>query len=125
MRIPPQKVIYIDYSLSDPVLSDTELLIDRKNFGLLLQKMALRRPLLNLAAAQSLEDAELDAEQLDRHFLPRGDPFELPDHQFVKLYRLTKDLVDNIIDRVRKFHPQRRMAPIDVSTKVSTQKHNV
>ena len=100
-------------------------MVDRKNFVFLLQKMALCWPLLNLAAAHLLEDAELDAEQPDRHFLPRGDPFELPDHQFVKLYCLNKDLVDNIIDRVSEFHPQRRMSPIDVSTKVSTQKHNI
>ena len=42
--------------------------------------MALWRPLLNLAATQLLEDTELDAEQPDRHFFPRGDPFEMPDH---------------------------------------------
>ena len=103
--------------MSDPLLSEPELLIERKNFVLLLQKMALWRPLLNVAAAQLLGDAELDAEQPDCHLLPRGDPFELPDHQFVKLYRLNKDLVDNIIDRVNEFHSQRRMSPIDVSTK--------
>ena len=84
--------------------------------------MALSRPLLNLATAQLLNDAELDAKQLDRHFLPRSDPFELHDHQFVKLYRLNKDLVDNIIDRVSEFHPQRRISHINVSAKVSTQK---
>ena len=83
--------------------------------------MALWRPLLNLAAAQLLKDAELDAEpQDDRHFHPRGDRVELPDHQVVKLYRLNKDLVDNIIDRVVEFHPQRRMSP-----KLSPQKHNI
>ena len=83
-------------------------------------------PLLNLAATQLHEDAELYAGQRsDRHFLPRGGPFELPDHQFVKLYHLNKDLVDNIIDRVNEFHPQRRMSSIDVSTKVGPQKHNV
>ena len=99
------------------------MLIERKNFVLLLQKMALWRPLLSLTAAQLLEDAELDAEQPYRHFLPRGDPFELPDHQFVKLYRLNKDLADNIIVRVNEFHPQQRKSPIDVSTKISPQKH--
>ena len=91
--------------MSDPLLSDTESLIERKNFVLLLQKMALWKPLLNLAAAQLLEDAELDAEEPNHHFLPRGDPFELPDHQFVKLYRLNKGLVDNIIDRVNGGSP--------------------
>ena len=65
--------------------------------------MALWRPLLNLAAAQLLKDAELDAKQPDCHFLPRGDSFDLPDHQFVKLYRLNKDLVDNIMIESKSF----------------------
>ena len=89
--------------MSDPLLSDTELLIECENFVLFLQKMALWRPLLNLVVAQLLEDAELDAEQLHRQFLPRGDPFELPHHQFIKLYRLNKDLVGNTIDSAFNF----------------------
>ena len=70
VRIPLQKDTYINYNLSNPLLSDTALLIERKNFVLLLQKMAFWRPLLNLAATQLLEDAELDVEQPDHHFLP-------------------------------------------------------
>ncbi|XP_051175804.1 putative nuclease HARBI1, partial [Leptopilina boulardi] len=78
------------------------------------------RPFANVLVADFLRDVERDAEFARQEFRRPLDPFELPDHQFVQIYRLNKEMVDNIIDGMENFVPQRRVSAIDVSTKVLT-----
>jgi len=55
-----------------------------------------------------------------RRFNIREDPFELSDQQFIKLFRLNKATVINLIEIVKSnLIPQRRISAIDSTTKVN------
>lgn len=68
-----------------------------------------------------MEDAE-DAEEfynIRRDVLPRTNPFNLSDEKFIKLFRLTKPLCENLINIVRPFiHEPPRRSTLTVQTKV-------
>nr|CAI5829502.1 unnamed protein product [Callosobruchus analis]CAI5831382.1 unnamed protein product [Callosobruchus analis] len=54
--------------------------------------------LINLGAIEALEQAELLASRPVRQIPSWSDPYELSDNAFIKLYRLTKPMTENLID---------------------------
>jgi hypothetical protein len=66
-----------------------------------------------------VRDAELQVAQIRRPFHARDDPFDLSDRQFMGKYRLSKAMVDDLIDIVeeRSVAPSRSSA-LDSSVKV-------
>jgi hypothetical protein len=58
---------------------------------------------VDLIAAFVLEEAELLADRRNRQFRTREDPFSLPDHHFVKLFRLDKDTAMDLIGIVDQY----------------------
>lgn len=73
----------------------------------------------NAIIADFIMEVDRDAEFRRQQFRQPLDPFELPDHQFVQIYRLKKDMVDNVVNRMEDFLPQKRVGSIDLSTKVN------
>ncbi len=73
-----------------------------------------------LAAIRNLEDAEYRASDYNRRFFDKYDPFELSDKTFVRLFRLNKVMVDDLIDRLDPFLLQpSRSSALDSVTKVN------
>lgn len=72
----------------------------------------------NIIAANMLAEVEAYAERNARHFRTREDPFELPERQFLKLYRLDKRTVDNIVDIVEQYPHPTRSSALDASVQV-------
>ena len=56
--------------------------------------------LLNIL--ETLEEAE-DMTMTTRSFSIRKDAFELPDRKFIKIFRLSKSMVDGIVDRINPY----------------------
>lgn len=56
----------------------------------------------------NIEEAQLDAELPPLNYNRRQDPFLLPDRQFRRIFRLTKELVENIIILVTPYMVQPR-----------------
>ena len=79
---------------------------------------------------QNLNEAEVAYNRPRRQFLHSEDPFNLADNRFKKLFRLTKDSVREVIERVRPYIPApTRESALSVETKVSCsvllkKKHN-
>ncbi|KAJ8926658.1 hypothetical protein NQ314_020960 [Rhamnusium bicolor] len=81
--------------------------------------MAALNEIAQLAAIEALENAENLPQR--RRLLPR-EPFdELQEHQFVKLYRLTKEAASNLIDTLQP-HMQApsRLSDLSIERKVLT-----
>lgn len=76
--------------------------------------------IVNIVGADMLAEAERYVERNGRHFRTREDPFELPERQFIKLFRLDKRTVDNIIDIVEQYHHPTRSSALDASVQVSS-----
>lgn len=72
-----------------------------------------------LAAIRNLEDAEYREMDYNRRFFDKYDPFELSDKTFVRLFRLNKVMVDELVDRLDPFLVQQsRSSALDSVTKV-------
>lgn len=68
----------------------------------------------------NIEEAQLDAELPPLNYNRRQDPFLLPDRQFRRIFRLTKELVENIIILVTPYMVQpRRNSALSPQLKVS------
>ncbi|KAJ8914147.1 hypothetical protein NQ315_016225 [Exocentrus adspersus] len=84
--------------------------------------MALEQ-LAYLAAIEALENAENAVENVarQRQFIPL-EPFEdLPDHQFIKIYRLDKDTATHVIDLLQPYMvAPRRISDLSIERKVLT-----
>lgn len=84
--------------------------------------MAKFDDLVHLATIRALETAEIlyndnenaRARQVTDH------PFELPDNKFIKIFRLNKNMVDSLIERLDPYItlPNRISSAIDAETKV-------
>ncbi|KYQ47521.1 Putative nuclease HARBI1 [Trachymyrmex zeteki] len=75
---------------------------------------------LNVPIINALQNAEI-AEQRRRIFHIRDDPFELPNEQFITLFRLSKAAARYLIELVEPhLTPQTRISSIDPTTKVIT-----
>lgn len=73
-----------------------------------------------LAAIRNLEEAEYRQMDYNRRFFDKYDPFELSDKAFVRLFRLNKSMVDELIDRLDPFLVQpTRASALDSVTKVT------
>ncbi|KAF2901644.1 hypothetical protein ILUMI_04539 [Ignelater luminosus] len=69
----------------------------------------------------ALGDIEEAANRPPRRFQRRESAFDLPDHRFVKMFRLTKPLVRELIETLQLFIvPPSRTSALDVETKVLT-----
>lgn len=69
--------------------------------------------LINQAIAlNELEAAEIAAERNPRRIFDERDPFELNDNRFIKIFRLSKNVVNEFIDDVQPFmqEPSRKSA---------------
>ncbi|KAJ8910058.1 hypothetical protein NQ315_013313 [Exocentrus adspersus] len=68
---------------------------------------------------QDLEEAEIQANEGNRQKLNPRDPFvELDDDQFIKIFRLSKDLCRFVIESVTPFmSPKRRNTDLSISTR--------
>ena len=72
-----------------------------------------------LFAWDLINEALLHDERGDRTFHERLDPFELPDRQFVKLFRLNKQTTEALVDVISEYIPDAtRASALDVTTKV-------
>lgn len=72
-----------------------------------------------LAAIRNLEDAEYREMDYNRRFYDKYDPFELSDKKFVRLFRLNKNIVDELVDRLGPFLVQpSRTSALNSVTKV-------
>lgn len=74
----------------------------------------------DMIAEQIFDDVDDAQEQVERRFLEKRNPFELSNVQFVKMFRLTKQLVRYLIELLTPLliQPSRRSA-LTVETKVS------
>ena len=77
------------------------------------------RNIFNAEVIDMVRDAELQVAQIRRPFHARDDPFDLSDRQFMGKYRLSKAMVDDLINIVeeRSVAPSRSSA-LDFSVKV-------
>lgn len=75
--------------------------------------------IINIMAMSNLEEAEILASQPDRQFHIRDDPFNLSDNAFVREYRLSKVMVNKLIDYLQPLMviPTRSLA-LDVKVNV-------
>lgn len=83
--------------------------------------MDLGRPFANIVIGDFLRDMENDAEYPNRPLTRPQDAFELSDHKFIQIYRVNKDMADNIIEKMEELYPQKRRSAIDATTKVIIQ----
>ena len=60
------------------------------------------RNILNAEVIDMVRDAEVQAMHIRRPFNARDDPFDLSDRQFMSRYRLSKAMVDDLINIVWK-----------------------
>lgn len=66
-----------------------------------------------------LEAAEIAAERNPRHIFQKRDPFELSDDKFIKIFRLSKNLVNEFIDDIQPFMQQpSRKSALSIQRKV-------
>ncbi|KAF2900444.1 hypothetical protein ILUMI_05739 [Ignelater luminosus] len=76
---------------------------------------------VQFVAIDALGDIEEAANHPPRRFQQRKSAFDLPDHRFVKMFRLTKSLVRELIETLQPFIvPPSRTSALDVETKVLT-----
>ena len=69
---------------------------------------------------------DVENQEINRHFrarrriFRRNDAFQLPDHQFIKLFRLNKNTTRELINLVEPhLPPQTRRSALDTTTSVS------
>lgn len=76
--------------------------------------------ILNDILQEDLEDA-VEQMEIRRDVLPQRDPFLLSDQKFIKLFRVSKDLCQEIVEMLTPYivAPTRTSA-LTVSTKVGT-----
>lgn len=77
---------------------------------------------LNLMAIIDLEEAEILVEnQPNRIFHARDDPFvSLTDHEFIREYRLSKEMVEELINLLQPFMiAETRKSGLSIKVKVS------
>lgn len=66
-----------------------------------------------------LENAEIAAERNPRRIFHERDPFELSNNKFIKIFRLSKNLVNEFIDDVEPFMQQpSRKSSLSIQRKV-------
>lgn len=84
--------------------------------------MAVFNGLANVAAIEVLEEAEILARGHRRHRRLIVDPFEeLTDSQFIKMYRLSKPMVEEVVHLVEPYiDPPLTVSGLSVTTKVCT-----
>lgn len=71
----------------------------------------------NLIALQMRNEAIEHDERGNRIFYDRQDAFDLSDRQFIKMFRLNKEVTANLIDVAERYIPgQSRASSLDVST---------
>jgi hypothetical protein len=77
----------------------------------------------NVIALAALEECEhLNTEHRERYIA--ADAFELSDRKFVKIFRLKKNMVETLIERLEDFmNPVKRSSDLDVDIKVSKIHH--
>jgi hypothetical protein len=77
----------------------------------------------NVIALAALEECEhLNMEYRER--FNAADAFELSDRKFVKIFRLKKNMVETLIERLEDFmNPVKRSSDLDVDIKVSKVHH--
>ncbi|KAF2890356.1 hypothetical protein ILUMI_15818 [Ignelater luminosus] len=76
---------------------------------------------VQFVAIDVLGDIKEAANRPPRRFQRRESAFNLPDHRFVKMFRLTKPLVRELIETLQPFIvPPNRTSALDVETKVLT-----
>lgn len=81
--------------------------------------MELLRYLIDINSINVLQNME-SLQDYRRILHNRNDPFEMRDTEFIKQFRLNKDLVQNVIDIADEFSdPISRKSEIDVETKVN------
>lgn len=73
--------------------------------------------LINLEAVRLLEEVEVRARER-RLFNERKDPFELSDKEFIRLYRVNKRIMENVIDIVSEYIGERRLSALGATTQV-------
>lgn len=74
--------------------------------------------LMNLEAVRLLEEVEIRARER-RVFNARKDPFQLADKEFIRLYRINKRIMENVIDIVSEFiDAPRRISALEATTQV-------
>lgn len=73
-----------------------------------------------LIVLNELEAAEFNVERRPRRFFNESNPFiELSDKKFIKLFRLSKNAVNEFIDDVKPFmQPQTRKSSLSIQRKV-------
>lgn len=72
---------------------------------------------LDIINAMELEEANLENK---RKVFNRQDAFDMPEYQFVKLFRLTKNVTSNLIDTLENYiEPPSRKSALEVSVKVN------
>ncbi|XP_039309209.1 putative nuclease HARBI1 [Solenopsis invicta] len=81
--------------------------------------MAVLRRLINFNVINVLENANIVFENRER--FQRNDPFELNNLEFMRLFRLSKDMVQGVIDIVEEYNdPISRRSALDAEQKVFT-----
>lgn len=72
-------------------------------------------------AVANVEEAELLANRgPPRHYVPHN-PFEESEDQFIKIYRLNKNSVNELVDIIRPFMVEpNRVGALDIERKVGT-----
>ncbi|XP_025992133.2 putative nuclease HARBI1 [Solenopsis invicta] len=81
--------------------------------------MAVLRRLINFNVINVLENANIVFENRER--FQRNDPFELNNLEFMRLFRLSKDMVQRVIDIVEEYSdPISRRSALDAEQKVFT-----
>jgi hypothetical protein len=77
--------------------------------------------IVNIADIGALEDAKITDGDPPRIFHERDDPFEtLSDRNFPRTFRLSKNLVADLIENIEPFvRAPSRLSTLDVTTKVS------
>ena len=74
---------------------------------------------INLGALHLLEEAEIRAMRRPRLFHARDDPFELSNKDFIRLYRVNKEITENILNIVSEYNNEpRRASALDITTQV-------
>lgn len=75
--------------------------------------------LVRLAAIADIEIAEQNLVIDNHRFRTRENAFQLSDREFVRIFRLSKMLTNNLIEIVEPYiRPQSRVSALDITTKV-------
>lgn len=79
--------------------------------------------LMNVLAIRNLENAEQRNNRPHNQRNPRNPFEELNEKQFIKMFRLSKDLVLHLVESLEPYiQPAQRATDLDITTKVSKLK---